>query len=279
VAHLNIIIIIITMALPSSSSSTNPYYRFKDLLRHFLVACLYVPIYSLWLLLTFQWPIKKSSFKLKPLSTTRKQVAIVTGANSGIGYEAARALVVEHGMTVIMACRSRDRAMTAAAAINQESKQGGKAVFCHPLDLASFDSVKEFATAVQERYPTIHVLVNNAGLAERPGCTVPSENGMDLIFHTNFLGHFLLTSLLFKSGVLAAQDDARVVNGTSIMYMYSGDCDINDPSFWKNAARQETLPHKAYGPSKLAALLLTTELNRRYSKKGLRSVAVNPGGV
>jgi NAD(P)-dependent dehydrogenase (short-subunit alcohol dehydrogenase family) len=280
----------------TSSSSTNPYYRFKDLLPHFLVACLYVPFYSLWLLLTFSWPSpKKSSVTSrldKPLGSTtssskKQKVAIVTGANSGIGYEAARALVMEHGMTVILACRSRDKAQTAAAAINQEvansSGNNGKAVFCHPLDLASFDSVRAFAAAVKEQYATtttgggIQVLVNNAGLAERPGCTVPSQNGMDLIFHTNFLGHFLLTSLLMKNGVLA--QGARIVNGTSIMYMYNGDYDINDAGFWKNAARQETLPHRAYGPSKLAALLFTTELNRRYLKKGLRSIAVNPGGV
>jgi NAD(P)-dependent dehydrogenase (short-subunit alcohol dehydrogenase family) len=268
-------------ASSSSPISANPYYHFKDLLRHFLVACLYVPLYSLWLLVTLQWPIRHSPYsKLKPVSITSQQVAIVTGANSGIGYEAARALVVEHGMTVILACRSRDKAMTAAAEINKEANNskegggGGKAVFCHPLDLASFDSVREFAAAVKEKYKTIHVLVNNAGLAERPGCTVPSENGMDLIFQTNFLGHFLLTSQLMS--VMAP--DARIVNGTSIMYMFCGDHDINDPGFWKNAAKQETAPHKAYGPSKLAALLFTTELNRRYLKR-IRSIAINPGGV
>jgi NAD(P)-dependent dehydrogenase (short-subunit alcohol dehydrogenase family) len=250
-------------------------------------------------------------------------VAIVTGSNTGIGFHTARSLVLEHGMIVILACRSRDKATAAVAKINselQQQQQGGSsktaaaaaattktggamAIFVYPLDLSSFDSVREFARVVRQQYKEIHVLVNNAGrgslgVAGQSSLekVVRVANGeqqrqevveLDLLFQSNFLGHFLLTRLLLKDNMLAK--NARIVNLSSVMHHFCGGVpgglDLESPSGWKSVAMAHQRPLDTYSFSKLAAILFTIELNRRhYHNAGntstmIRSIAVNPGAV
>ena len=213
-----------------------------------------------------------------PKEVVSNKVAIVTGSNVGIGYETAKALV-ERGYEVVLACRSKDKAMDAIAQMQQElSSTGsgdipGKVVFHGTLDLSSFRSVQEFSDIVKSKYDKIDLLVNNAGL----NSSGKSEKGLDLCFQTNFLGHFILTNNLMDHLLKATQP--RVVNLSSVMHHF---CYANqhDEAYWKeNAFYGPVSEENSYSASKLAALLFTIELNKRYRAKGLRSIAVNPGAV
>jgi NAD(P)-dependent dehydrogenase (short-subunit alcohol dehydrogenase family) len=197
---------------------------------------------------------------LPPAQTTptagTPKVAIVTGSNTGIGFETAKALA-ERGYVVILACRSRDKAVAAAATIPNS-------VFVQPLDLSSNASIAAFATTIQQTYTKIDVLVNNAGI----NTSGKLNGGLDLCFQSNFLGHFLLTQLLsplLKHG--------RVVNLSSVMHHFVGNAP-KDEVYWKRCTEYHS-DQNTYSPSKLAAVLFTMELNRR----GIRSMAVNPGAV
>lgn len=221
----------------------------------------------------------------------RRRVAIVTGSNTGVGFETAKSLVQDHGFEVIIACRSMEKGIQACQAINGNvNVNGGMAIYVQSVDLADTESVRKFANAVNQQYETIDVLVNNAG---RNSAEVPpidstaeatSSQSLDIIFKTNFLGHFLLTNLLLEKC-------HRIVNLASVMHHFpkyaKGDNDdIGSVEYWRNVALEptlngeETTVRKTYGPSKLAALLFSIELNRRYSEsRGIRSIAVNPGAV
>jgi NAD(P)-dependent dehydrogenase (short-subunit alcohol dehydrogenase family) len=203
---------------------------------------------------------------------TRRKVALVTGSNTGVGYETAKSLVQDHGYEVILACRSMGKGVEACKAINAEAHASrGRAVFVQAVDLANFTSVEAFAAAVNQQYDTIDVLVNNAG---RNSAGDVGESDLCPVFATNFLGHFLLTRRLLDKC-------QRVVNVASVMHHFPlGDetDNIDQVDFWKRVARGQLA--KTYGPSELAALLFSLELNRRFGKsKGIRSIAVNPGAV
>lgn len=222
------------------------------------------------------------TFLVHPLpSTTHLQgkVAIVTGSNTGIGYETAKALVVDYGMTVVLACRSRDKAEQAIGRIQEEQemagKPKGKAIFLCPLDLSSFKSILEFSQTFKEYLSNekqqLRILINNAGR----NTSGKDAQGLDLLFTTNFLGHFFLTKLLLGS----MDDNGRIVNLSSVMHHFSSALDdIESTHSWKSCARGKDGNGDTYSPSKLAAILFTSELNRR-KYKDIRSIAVNPGGV
>lgn len=211
---------------------------------------------------------------LTPLPTRsqvsgRGKVAIVTGSNTGIGYETARSLAVDYGMTVVLACRSRSKGEAAAEQIQRE---GGTALFLQPLDLSSRQSIVDFSKLVREKYPFVHVLVNNAGC--NSSSYEPVEDDRDWLFQVNFLGHFELTAQLLD--FLAPR--ARVVNLSSAMHHFMTG-NVEAVKFWKDCASySRPAPASRYSASKLAAVLFTIELNRRYAGR-LESVAVNPGGV
>ncbi|CAB9504860.1 WW domain-containing oxidoreductase [Seminavis robusta] len=210
----------------------------------------------------------------KTVLTTPK-VAIVTGSNTGIGFETSKALV-ERGYQVILACRSQDKAQQAMERMERElgPSAAGKAVYEGSLDLSSFQSVHDFSQLIRSKYDKIDLLVNNAGR----NTSGPSEKGLDLCFQTNFLGHFLLTQNLMDP--LLQADAPRVVNLSSVMHHYC-QADTHDETYWRQSALFGN-PHSresSYSASKLAALYFTMELNRRYRANGLRSIAVNPGAV
>ncbi len=194
------------------------------------------------------------------------RVAIVTGSNSGIGWEAARALASK-GATVIMACRSIAAATSAADRI-QALKPSGKVVVM-PLDLGDLASVRAFAAAFRQDYHRLDLLINNAGVAKPPyGKTT---QGFEQQFGINHLGHYALTGLLLDR--LDATPGARIVTVSSLSHR-SGIIDFDNLNWERNYN-----PARAYAQSKLANLLFTYELQRRLVAAGRTTLAAaaHPG--
>jgi NAD(P)-dependent dehydrogenase (short-subunit alcohol dehydrogenase family) len=183
------------------------------------------------------------------------KTVIVTGANSGIGHAAAAALA-SAGATVVLAVRDQAKGEAAAAAIRGTTE-------VRPLDLASLDSVRTFATAWQGE---IDLLINNAGVMIPP--LSRTADGFELQFGTNHLGHFALTNLLLPNVT------GRVVTVSSGAHR-SGAIDFAD----LNWDRKRYRPWRAYAQSKLANLLFTSELQRRLLQAGspVKATAAHPG--
>lgn len=203
---------------------------------------------------------------LKQMPDCSGQTALVTGANTGIGYETARALAAQ-GAQVILACRSRERGEAALAKIRQEQPQARLSL--HLLDLSSLAQVRRFASEIQEHYPQLHLLINNAGVMMPPrGLT---EDGFELQIGVNYLGHFLLTQLLQKR--LEETPAARVITLSSIAHR-RGQIDLSN-----FRGEKPYRPMREYAQSKLACLIFALELDRRLKAQGspLRSLASHPG--
>ena len=195
------------------------------------------------------------------------RIAIVTGANSGIGYETALALA-SNGATVVMACRNLDKANEAAAQIGA-TNPSGEAVVMH-LDLGDLDSVRQFAEEYRSRYDGLDMLINNAGIMVPPyGITA---QGFETQFGVNHLGHFALTGLLLD--MLLSTPASRIVTVSSLAHR-GGDIRFDDLQ-WESRDYNASL---AYGQSKLANLLFTYELQRRLDAAGQAAIAVaaHPG--
>jgi NAD(P)-dependent dehydrogenase (short-subunit alcohol dehydrogenase family) len=191
------------------------------------------------------------------------KTAVVTGANSGLGYQTARQLAA-HGAHVIMACRDPERGKQALDRLRKDVPEADAEV--RPLDLASLAAVKEFADGVAG---PVNILVNNAGVMALPRRT--TADGFEMQFGTNHLGHFALTGRLLPQ--LTAAPGARVVTVSSDLHRI-GKIDFDDLQGEKHYGKW-----KAYGQSKLANLLFASELGRRAAAAGvdLTSVAVHPG--
>ncbi|MEW2416316.1 oxidoreductase [Streptomyces sp. NPDC046866] len=191
------------------------------------------------------------------------RTAVVTGANSGIGYATARELA-RRGAEVVLACRSAARGH--AAAIRLRAEVPGAEVEFAPLDLADLGSVREFAQAFARRRPALDLLVNNAGVMALPyGRTA---DGFETQFGVNHLGHFALTGLLLPQ-LAAAAPGARVVTVSSTFHAL-GDVDHDDLG-----SEREYRRWTAYGRSKTANLLFTHELARRLAAAGSPVVAAS----
>ena len=192
--------------------------------------------------------------------------AVVTGANSGIGFPVARELA-RAGATTVLAVRdpgrgaaARDRILAAAP---------GASVAVVRLDLAELASVRRAAAEILDRHPRIDVLVDNAGIMATPRRI--TADGFELQLATNHLGHFALTGLLLPA--LSAAPSARVVTVTSY-YARRGRVELSDLD-----RERRYRPFDAYAQSKLANLLFAVELDRRARAAGLplASVAAHPG--
>ncbi|MBN2500844.1 MAG: SDR family oxidoreductase [Anaerolineales bacterium] len=194
------------------------------------------------------------------------EVAIVTGANRGIGYATAQALACK-GATVILACRNQDKGEAALRQIVQEQPQAKAAVM--PLDLSDLSAVRRFADEFTSRYERLDILINNAAVMRTPFKRTP--DGFELQFATNHLGHFALTGLLLEYIVRAPQ--ARVVTVSSWGHSY-GEIDFDNLN-----AEQSYDAGMAYAHSKLANILFTYELQRRFEAAGMNAIAaaVHPG--
>jgi NAD(P)-dependent dehydrogenase (short-subunit alcohol dehydrogenase family) len=191
---------------------------------------------------------------------------LITGANSGLGLESAKALA-KHGAHVVLACRTLAKAKAAEQAIRAEAPDARLSL--QAVDLADLDSVRRFAREISANLPALDVLMNNAGVMALP--YLRTANGFEMQFGTNHLGHFALTGLLFE--LLAKTPGARVVTVASVAHRM-GVIRFDDPN-WEHGYSK----WKAYGMSKLANLLFTFELARRCQIAGiaLKSVAAHPG--
>jgi NAD(P)-dependent dehydrogenase (short-subunit alcohol dehydrogenase family) len=208
-------------------------------------------------------PAAWSSDRIPDLSG---RTAIVTGANSGLGFEAARALA-RRGARVVLACRSEERAREAIAALRDENPDAELEALA--LDLASLASVRRFVSGFLARHQALHLLVNNAGVMALPRRL--TTDGFEMQLGTNHLGHFALTGLLL--GALLATPGARVVNLSSTMHK-TGRMRWDDLHGERSYGKWT-----AYGQSKLANLLFTYELQRRLAATRAHaiSVACHPG--
>jgi len=199
------------------------------------------------------------------------KTVVVTGANSGLGFEATK-VFVQHGATVIMACRSIERGKQAAYDIKEDlTEQAGGTLNVRQCDLASLDSVAEFATGVQEDYGELHILCNNAGVMAIP--RGETEDGFEMQLGVNHLGHFALTGHLIEL-LVETDGETRVVTHSSGAHT-AGDLDFNDLHRTDSYGKWE-----AYGQSKLANLHFAYELQRRLDEVGIsetKSVACHPG--
>ncbi len=194
------------------------------------------------------------------------RIAVITGANSGLGFETARVLA-EHGATVVLA--GRDPGRTSAAADKLRSASPDAQVETAELDLASLESVRKAAADLSARFPRLDLLINNAGIMMPPGGQ--TKDGFELQFGTNHLGHFALTGLLMPS--LLAAPGSRVVTLSSNAHR-GGRMNLAD----LNSARYNQ-KFAAYGRSKLANLMFTYELQRRLAAADMQTIALaaHPG--
>jgi NAD(P)-dependent dehydrogenase (short-subunit alcohol dehydrogenase family) len=191
----------------------------------------------------------------------RGRVAVVTGANTGLGFETARALA-EHGASVVLAVRDVEKGKQAAARMSGD-------VSVQELDLASLDSVRAAADALHGSHPRIDLLVNNAGVMYPPKQT--TRDGFELQFGTNHLGHFAFTGLVLD--LLLPVAGSRVVNVSSVGHRIRAAIHFDDLQWERSYGRVA-----AYGQSKLANLMFTYELQRRLAGHGTTiAVAAHPG--
>lgn len=194
------------------------------------------------------------------------RVAVVTGANAGIGLRIATVLA-ERGATVVLACRDTKRAERAAEIIRAGHPAASVAVV--RLDLASLVSVREAADEIRARYSGLALLINNAGVMEPP--FTQTVDGFELTFATNHLGHFALTGLLLDQ--LRATSGSRVVTMSSMAHL-DGVPDFDGPD-----GDQDYDAEAAYAQSKLANVMFSYELDRRLRSAGslTMALAAHPG--
>ncbi|MFG2005119.1 SDR family NAD(P)-dependent oxidoreductase [Spirillospora sp. NPDC048911] len=189
------------------------------------------------------------------------RVAVVTGANTGLGFETARALA-EHGATVVLAVRNVEKGKQAAARIQGD-------VTVQELDLTSLESVRAAAAGLRATHPRIDLLINNAGVMYPPRQT--TRDGFELQFGTNHLGHFALTGLVLDR--LLPVPGSRVVTVSSVGHRIRAAIHFDDLQSERSYSRVA-----AYGQSKLANLMFTYELQRRLARHGTTiAVAAHPG--
>ena len=194
------------------------------------------------------------------------QTALVTGANSGLGYEISVALAAK-GAQVVMACRNVDKGEQAAGLIRSQIPKADLVV--KALDLADLASVRRFAADFQQQYSILHILCNNAGIMAIP--RRETADGFEMQFGTNHLGHFALTGLLLPPLLNTA--GARVVNVSSGLHE-RGTINFTD-LMGKTTYEKWT----AYSQSKLANLLFAYELQRKFAAAGVaaKSMGAHPG--
>ncbi|XP_043082346.1 retinol dehydrogenase 12 isoform X1 [Puntigrus tetrazona] len=194
------------------------------------------------------------------------KTAIVTGANTGIGKETAKDLA-SRGARVILACRDPVKAEEAAGDISRDVEDANVAV--RKLDLADTKSICDFAEFIYNTEKSLHLLINNAGVAMCPYST--TADGFETQFGVNHLGHFFLTFLLMD--LLKHSAPSRVINVSSLAH-HMGKIHFEDLNSEKSYH-----PVKAYVQSKLANVLFTRELAVRAEEMGVSVYAVDPGLV
>lgn len=194
------------------------------------------------------------------------KTAVVTGANSGLGFEATRKLA-EHNAEVIMACRIKEKGLDAKEKIESEIEKADLRVM--QVDLASLNSIQEFSKEFSSEYEKLDLLFNNAGVMAIP--RRETKDGFEYQFGVNHLGHFALTAQLMEA--LKKAEEARIISQTSIAHE-NGEINFEDINHEKQYDRMQ-----AYSDSKLANLLFAKELDRKLKENDLdiKAVASHPG--
>lgn len=216
------------------------------------------------------------TWTINDIGDLSNKVVVITGANSGLGYETTK-LFLEHGAEVVMACRSIERGNKALDSILSDLEEHNvyikNNVELMELDLSDLDSVNQFVSNFKDNYNKLDILMNNAGIMATPyGLT---KDGFESQFGTNHLGHFALTAGLFD--VIKATPNARIVNISSMAHK-AGTMDFYNLQFKDG---EGYTPFKAYSRSKLANLMFTYEMQRRINASvyDVKVLAAHPGGA
>ena len=194
------------------------------------------------------------------------KTAIVTGSNTGIGYETALDLY-KKGAKVYVACRNQEKALKAIQKMEADGGTG-ELIYSH-LDLANLSSVKAFADKVIQSESSLDLLINNAGIMIPP--PAKTEDGFEIQFGVNFVGHFALTGYLFN--LLDSTKGSRVVTLSSIAHRGAA---IDFDNF---RLEKEYSNWREYGQSKLADIIFALEFDKRLKQSGsqIKSLAAHPG--
>lgn len=208
-----------------------------------------------------------SSWSKDDMEAMRGKVIVITGATSGIGFEAAKQFAHKEA-TVIMAADDSEKGQRAIEEIKKLNPKAN--IFYERLDLASLSSVSSFADRVMQEYSVVDVLINNAGISAVQK-RMETSDGHELTFGVNYLGHFYLTTQLFP--LLLRGSDPRIVFLSSVVHK-QGRMHFDDLELSKNYDASE-----AYAQSKLAMLLFALELHHRCQEQGLniKVIPVHPG--
>ncbi len=206
------------------------------------------------------------SFDLSSIPSQQGKIAIVTGANTGLGYETSLGLA-RTGMKVILACRNLDKAQQAQTRILSQVPSAELEVI--QLDLSKLTSVKTFAEEYRDRHSHLNLLINNAGIMFP--AYEQTEDSFESQFAVNYLSHFLLTSLLLD--LMPNNSESRVVSLSSNAHKF-GKINFEDLQSENKYSSVE-----AYGQSKLACLIFANELNRKLQQKESKilSICAHPG--
>lgn len=192
------------------------------------------------------------------------KVAIITGANSGIGFETAKELAAR-GAQVILACRNLCSAQEAARQIKKQFRDSLKcALVPMQVDLANLASIKQFAEETKKNYHEIHILINNAGVSYPKGVRKTTDDGFEIHFGVNHLGHFYLTILLLDT--IKRSKPARIIIVSSMLHEKA-----------QLSIASETA--NLYASSKLANMYFCRELVRRLADSGVNVYSLCPGWV
>ena len=210
----------------------------------------------------------KNNWTINDIPDLKDKSIIVTGGNSGLGYESVKAFASK-GAKVILASRSLEKGEDAKKSILKEVTDAE--IIVMRLDLGDLESVRDFAANYRKSYNSLHILLNNAGIMMTPYFL--TEDGYEGQFGTNHLGHFALTGLLID--ILNKTENSRIVNVSSMAHK-QGRMDFDKLQFNDGNGYS---PTKAYGRSKLSNLLFTYELQRKLESSGSKtiSLAAHPG--
>jgi NAD(P)-dependent dehydrogenase (short-subunit alcohol dehydrogenase family) len=203
------------------------------------------------------------------------KTVLVTGGNAGIGFQVAKILSIEHGANVVIAGRNKERVENALSILRPLAN--GE-VHGEVVDLASLSSINHFARQIEHRFPSLDVLINNAGVFVPP--QTKTEQGWDVQLGTNALGTFYLTHKLMPQLIKAPS--ARIVTLTSSFANLPSEADLNRVLLDVGGAKRTPPSTLAdYAASKLLNILFTIELESRLRRAGTRveAFAADPGYI
>ncbi|KIY67920.1 NAD(P)-binding protein [Cylindrobasidium torrendii FP15055 ss-10] len=225
-----------------------------------------------------QWPPAPTFDVKRDIPDLTGKVAIVTGGNSGTGYETAKELL-RHNATVYLGCRNETRAKDAIENLKKECD--GKEARFLPLDLSSFASIKRAVDDFTQREQRLDILYNNGGGMTSTPEQRHTEDGYDMTFGVNLVGPFYLTKLLLPTLISSAKSSptkhVRVVNVSSFASELTSHVDIDLQS--KGNKRLKANPNQMYFQAKFGTVVFSNELARRYGDQGIVSTSVHPGTI